>query len=141
MRLVMSEQSDAHQILLISYFSQGRSVMNIILCLISIFLHYSHSCRFNRGPTAGSFTQLPLQLLSCFKRKLFLLSKEMLFRCNLHIYFHMMVLVFKLFKQLLQGIQTEHMQRGPLVEIRGSVVVVTNNNPFLLLSLGNCPSY
>lgn len=52
----------------------------------------------------------------------------MLFRCNLHIYFHMMVLDFKLL--LLQGMQTEHMQRGPLVDIRGSVVVVTNNNPF-----------
>lgn len=66
----------------------------------------------------------------CFKWKLFLLSKEMLFRCNLHIYFHMMVLVLKLFEQLFQGMQTEHMQWGPLVEIRGSVVVVTNNNPF-----------
>ncbi len=39
MRLVVSEQSDAHPILPTSYFSQGRPVMNIILRSISIFLH------------------------------------------------------------------------------------------------------
>ncbi len=43
--------------------------------------------------------------------------------------------LLKLSDHLLQGIQTEHMQWGPLVEIRGSVspfmvVVLTNNNPF-----------
>lgn len=58
----------------------------------------------------------------------------MLFKCDLHIYFHMMVLVLKLSEHLLREMQTEHMQWGPLVEIRGSIspimVVVVTNNPF-----------
>lgn len=94
---------------------------------------FPYSCTI--PATADSIEANCRQLLSASitSWESFLLSNEMLFRCNLHIYFHM-VLVLKLFEQLLQGMQTEHMQWGPLVEIRGSVsaltVVVTNNYPF-----------